>query len=149
VTLSAVTLADGFHPRHRLPASRKVILGAEILAAYVAARRSSRTDDLRETLRSVRSTAVTAAYDLEPHEELYVAYRLGRIVERILRFLPDARCLTRSIVLVQLLARRGVSSVLVIGVSPAPEFKAHAWVELAGVPLLPAYEATYSRLVEL
>jgi hypothetical protein len=69
---------------------------------------------------------------------------------RVLERLPsDSRCLTRSLVVTRVLARRGIGASLVIGVAPAPNFAAHAWVELDGVPLLPALESTYSRLVEL
>ncbi|MDQ3569707.1 MAG: lasso peptide biosynthesis B2 protein [Actinomycetota bacterium] len=76
--------------------------------------------------------------------------RLGRAVSRTLRLLPtDSRCLVRSLVLTALLARRGLSSLLVIGVRSDPEFAAHAWVEHAGRPLLPPGEETFQRLLEL
>jgi hypothetical protein len=55
----------------------------------------------------------------------------------------------RSLVLTRLLARRGVPSTLIIGVSAAPEFAAHAWVEHAGRPLLPSFGPAFARLVEL
>jgi hypothetical protein len=53
-----------------------------------------------------------------------------------------------------MLARRGIDSVLVIGVKMQPSFSAHAWVESGGRPLLPPLDysagATQSsRLVEL
>lgn len=45
-------------------------------------------------------------------------------------------CLRQALVLKRLLARRGVASVLRIGVRrEAGELKAHAWVELGGRPL--------------
>lgn len=76
--------------------------------------------------------------------------RLGRAVSRTLRLLPtDSRCLVRSLVLTGLLARRGLSSTLVIGVRPEPEFAAHAWVEHAGEPLLQTGEGRYGRLAEI
>ena len=56
--------------------------------------------------------------------------RVQRAVERVLRVLPDdSRCLTRSLVLVWMLERRGIVSRVVIGVRPKPNFAAHAWVE--------------------
>ena len=76
--------------------------------------------------------------------------RLARAVRRTLRTLPaDSRCLMQSLVLTRLLARRGRSASLVIGVSPAGTFTAHAWVEREGVPLLPTHEDEFSRLAEL
>jgi hypothetical protein len=71
-------------------------------------------------------------------------------VGRTLGALPaDAQCLTRSLVLTSLLARRGIASSLVIGVKPEPEFEAHAWVESNGTPLLPPNEGEFTRLVEI
>ena len=72
------------------------------------------------------------------------------MVSSVLRLLPtDSRCLVRSLVLTRLLARRDIPSTLIIGVTAAPEFKAHAWVEHAGRPLLPSYGPMFARLVEL
>ena len=55
----------------------------------------------------------------------------------------------RSLVLTEMLARRGIYAKVVIGVRPDPSFGAHAWVEVDGQPLLPTEEATYHRLVEI
>ncbi len=75
--------------------------------------------------------------------------RLGRAVARTVALLPtDSRCLMRSLVLTGLLARRGLSSSLVIGVRSEPDFAAHAWVEHAGEPLLDPGDASFKRLVE-
>ncbi len=53
---------------------------------------------------------------------------------KTLRPLPfDSRCLARSLVLVSVLSRRGIDSVLVIGVAVEPKFTAHAWVESGGM----------------
>jgi hypothetical protein len=83
-------------------------------------------------------------------DQLLVGVRLGRIVGRTLGVLPaDSRCLVRSLVLTGLLASRGIRSTLVIGVKSEPDFEAHAWVECVGMPLLPAGDETYERLVEL
>jgi hypothetical protein len=51
-------------------------------------------------------------------------------------------------VLTRLLASRGIRSSLVIGVRSEPEFEAHAWVECAGIALLPPGDDSYGRLVE-
>jgi hypothetical protein len=55
----------------------------------------------------------------------------------------------RSLVLMALLDRRDIGSSLVIGVRPGERFGAHAWVELAGRPLLPRGESEFERFVEL
>jgi hypothetical protein len=52
----------------------------------------------------------------------------------------------QSLVLIGLLSRRGISSVLVIGVKSSPDFEAHAWVEHNDRALLPSGE--FRRLVE-
>jgi hypothetical protein len=76
--------------------------------------------------------------------------RLGQAVARTMRYLPgDTRCLTQSLVLIRMLARRGLGGTLVIGVTPDGGFSAHAWVELSGVALLPPREDVFSRLAEL
>jgi Transglutaminase-like superfamily len=75
---------------------------------------------------------------------------LGRAVMRVLGLMPaDSRCLMRSLVLVGMLARRGVYSTVVIGVQADPRFAAHAWVEVDGRPVLPTNESTFQRLVEI
>jgi hypothetical protein len=78
------------------------------------------------------------------------AARLAGATERVLRLIPaDTRCLNQSLVLSALLARRGIDSRVVIGVSSSHEsFGAHAWVEVDGRPLL-ARAHEHARLVEL
>jgi hypothetical protein len=51
--------------------------------------------------------------------------------------------------LTSLLARRGIGSTLVIGVTSEPEFLAHAWIECSGVPMLDPGSEPYSRLLEI
>jgi hypothetical protein len=80
-------------------------------------------------------------------EEVWYGRRMGNVVEKVVRRFPgDTRCLARSLVLVRLLSRRGIGTTLVIGVRSAPDFGAHAWVELAGNPLLMPIEAGGERL---
>jgi hypothetical protein len=55
----------------------------------------------------------------------------------------------RSLVLVRVLARRGIESRLIIGVRTQPQFGAHAWVEQAGHALLDPGDTAAGRLVEL
>ena len=81
---------------------------------------------------------------------LVEARDLGVAVARTLAFVPgDTRCLARSLVLGTLLARRGIPATLVIGAHAAPSFRAHAWVEHAGQPVLSPGDGTFGRLVEL
>ena len=133
--------------RRRLPISRKLGLAAEIVGTYVRARwllRRRELPDAVAALRGDRPLEVPTDGD-----RLLTGIRLGRTVGRTLGVLPaDSRCLVRSLVLTSLLARRGIGSVLVIGVKREPDFEAHAWVECSGVSLLPDGETEYGRLAE-
>jgi hypothetical protein len=134
-----------------LPRAEKLRLAVEIAASYLRVRRRIRSAKLEELLALLRgevTDARVAAWRV-PDEHVR-AVRVARPVGRLLPRLPgDSRCLTQSLVLTAMLARRGIGSSVVIAVSPAPEFKAHAWVEHGGVPLLPPGDASYGRLVEL
>lgn len=128
----------------RLTVLEKGRLVVEIVRTYVRIRRRLRYSDFQSVVRELHAAEGaegTAASDPD---------RLGRAVTRTLKLLPtDSRCLMQSLVLTDLLTRRGIRSSLVIGVAPAPQFAAHAWVETAGRPLLPSREPLYHRLVEL
>jgi Transglutaminase-like superfamily len=123
-------------------------LAAEIIAAYVRAWRELRRSPIAtvvERLRAGRST-----HPVEDPEALAEARRLGRAVVRALTVVPgDTRCLRRSLVLMQLLTRRGISARLVIGARTSPDFLAHAWVEHGGEPVLWSGDGSFGRLVEL
>ncbi|MGH2951269.1 MAG: lasso peptide biosynthesis B2 protein [Solirubrobacterales bacterium] len=148
-TKPAPAVGSPIQPR-RLSLGAKARLAFEILTTYARARRAIREQALREALDSLRRPA-TRTPNRDDAVTTYVeALRLGSALTRTLRPLPlDDRCLTRSLVLTALLARRGVASRLVIGVSPGEEFGAHAWVELGGRPLLDPGDGSYERLVEL
>jgi Transglutaminase-like superfamily len=121
----------------------------EVLMAYGATRRSLHRVELPSLVAELRPSGSTQSGpgDRVRHHE--IAVRLGFAVQRTLRLLPsDGACLVRSLVLVKLLGRRGISALLVIGVRSEPSFAAHAWVEHCGHHLLPT-EATYRRLAEL
>jgi hypothetical protein len=126
------------------PTADRARLATEVLCAYVDVRRRLRRSDFQTVVRELRSSERRASGEpTDPH-------RLGRAVARTLKVVPaDSRCLMQSLVLTELLARRGVHSSLVIGVAPGPEFKAHAWVEAAGSPLLPSLEPLYERFAEV
>jgi hypothetical protein len=131
-----------------IPPAEKLALAYEVATSYAAARRALKRDGLRPALASLR----TAAGDGRMHGDDVVAggRRLGRVVRRTLAVLPgDTRCLTQSLVLTRMLARRGVESRLVIGVKAGESFAAHAWVEYDGAPLLPPGTEGFEELVTL
>jgi hypothetical protein len=130
------------------PSPSNIALAAEVVASYVRATRTLRRSGLREAIADLR--AVEAPRLDTPADPIAGGRRLGRAVSRTLALLPgDTRCLTQSLVLTRLLARRGVESQLVIGVRPGERFAAHAWVEHEGVALLPPGADHFEELVTL
>jgi Transglutaminase-like superfamily len=150
-------VSDGSLPA-RLSAIDKVRLAIEIVGAYTRILWLLRCEGLSGTIATLRasprSRAPTRGIRAAPPaagNPLIDGRRLGRAVVRTLAPLPrGSRCLTRSLVLLSLLARRGVAADLVIAVRPRadPSLDAHAWLEVDGSPLLaPALD--YGRLVTL
>lgn len=134
----------------RLNPVERARLILEVIASYRQARRVLRRMPIRLAVQILRGGAPADATRGSEREVLAEAWRLGRAVRLTLRWLPgDTRCLTRSLVLTQMLARRGIEAKLVIGVQVDGAFSAHAWVELAGEPVLPVEEHSTGRLVEL
>ena len=125
----------------------RLTLAAEVIATYLRVARWRRRGDIRAAVAAARTGSGAPWGWGDPYKE---SVRLGFAVTRVLRLMPgDSRCLSRSLVLTAMLARRGIQSSIVIGVRPAPGFGAHAWVEHAGRPLLAAATREYRRLVEL
>jgi len=134
-------------PRGRSLPERARLIG-EIVVAYVRARRELRRVPIETAVARLRGRPTMPARG--GPQARAEAVRLGWIVVRTLAFLPgDTRCLRRSLVLTQLLARRGISGRLVIGARTAPDFLAHAWVEHEGAPVLSPEGDSFGRLVEL
>jgi len=79
----------------------------------------------------------SASADLQNARFTPFARRLHRLVELASRLhLLPMTCLPRSLTLQRLLALRGISSLLRIGVARVSAgVQAHAWVEVAGVPM--------------
>ena len=151
-----MTATEGFRRPERLRHGERLRLALEILAAYGHARRALRRAPIDDVVAGLRSRGATPAADigtterLGENQALYEARRLGQAVTRLLVLLPgDTRCLIRSLVLTQLLARRGIATTLVIGTRPAPDFLAHAWIEHDGNPVLDPGDGSFGRLVEL
>lgn len=127
---------------------RRGRLAAEIVAAYLRARHELRRAPIKKVVERLR-VPVSTPPD-ESAYTLYEAQRLGRAVVRALTLLPgDTRCLRRSLVLLQLLSRRGIEAELVIGTRTGPDFLAHAWVEHGGQPVLSPGDGSFNRLVAL
>jgi hypothetical protein len=130
---------------HRLPRRAKALLGLEIAATYLQVRAAMRRRDFRAVVAELRAADTSA----QRHPELAAA-RLAAVVRRTLASAPPrSRCLVQSLVLTRLLARRGIESSLVIAVSPGRCFAAHAWVESAGIALLPRADPSFKMLVRL
>jgi hypothetical protein len=136
-------------PRGRALGPReRVRLVGEIVVAYARAWRELRKAPIETAVARLRGGRPAPARG--GPEALQEAARLGSAVVRTIAFLPgDTRCLRRSLVLTQLLARRGISARLVIGARTAPDFLAHAWVEHEGIPVLDPEGDSFGRLVEL
>ena len=123
-------------------------LATEIVAAYLEARREMRRASIDTVVERLRESG--SPLRVEEVHSLEEARRLGRAVVRTLVFMPgDTRCLRRSLVLMKLLAKRGIPARLVIGARAGPDFLAHAWVEHGGEPVLPPGDGSFGRLVEL
>ncbi len=133
-----------------LGAFARLRLSAEIIATFVSVRRAGRAPDVRVVLRDLRDARLAGSTQPAAQQDATAA-RLARATQRVLCLVPaDTRCLNQSLVLCALLARRGISGRLVIGVrNPDATFDAHAWVELDGRPLLPPGVEGHVRLVEL
>jgi hypothetical protein len=139
----------------RLPARLSSIdkgrLGIEIVADYSRVMWLLRRDPLPTAIAALRAGPPPTPGAPAGEDELGDGRRLGRAVVRTLAPLPrGSRCLTQSLVLMSLLARRGVAADLVIAVQPNadPSLDAHAWVEVGGAPLL-APASDFGRLVTL
>lgn len=127
---------------------RRGRLATEIIAAYLRAWRELRRARIDVVVERLRTEAPVVPAD-DP-ATVYEALRLGRAVVRTLGLLPgDTRCLRRSLVLMQLLAKRGIAAQLVIGARSHPDFLAHAWIECGGQPVLSPGDGSFGRLVEL
>ena len=133
----------------RMSLVRRAALTREIVATYRRARRLMRSLDLARALAVLREEPRPPAGDVaaEHGDQRFAAVRIGRAVILVLGRLPaDRRCLIRSLVVSSMLARRGIPARLVLGVRPDADdpFLAHAWVEHAGLPVIP--DEGYNRL---
>jgi hypothetical protein len=128
-----------------MPLRIRVVVVLEIVVLYAWIRWLVWRSDLPRVVARLRGGRA----DRHPADRARrLGQRLASPVRRTLDPLPwDSRCLMRSLVLLSMLARRGVTSQLVIGVRPGDEFTAHAWVEYGGRPLMPTLG--YDRLTTI
>jgi hypothetical protein len=131
----------------------RVRLTAEVLRSYVRVRWVMRDDDAERAVHRLRAQARDSAENhmlgADVDTEMMAAWRLAHATRRVLELLPsDSRCLFRSLTLMCMLERRGISQTLVIAVCPRP-FGAHAWLEVGGEAILPEADPGYERLLEL
>jgi hypothetical protein len=139
---------DVAEPLRNFNAPEKARLAGEIIASYILVRRRLRKLEFPQAVASIRG--VTTVPETSSSEAALLGVRLGFIIERVFRIIPgDTRCLTRSLVLLRMLSRRGIAASVVLGVRTSPEFGAHAWVEHAGQPLLPPIESSGQQLLVL
>jgi hypothetical protein len=119
----------------RLPATLKALLVVEVLLTYVRVRFLVRSRPIAAVAGAMRPPVAPLR---DPDAALRIGWRLADPVRRVLEPGPwDARCLMRSLVLLNMLGRRGIASTLVIGVRPGEELGAHAWIEYERRPLRP------------
>src|SRR3954454_12256242 len=124
----------------------RLALVTEVLITYVVVRRQVRRHDLPRAVAALREERRPSSVALVAREPRALAVAAERVVARI----PgDSRCLMRSLVVLAMLARRGVDARLILAARPPPEFAAHAWVERDGDPLLPTRGFGDARLTEL
>jgi Transglutaminase-like superfamily len=132
-------------PPRPLPPPAKLRLRAEIAWTTLRVRRLLRRNDLSAALDRCRN----AAAPREPAPSRDDVVRVARAVRRTLGALPgDSRGLIASLVLIAVLARRGLDASLVVG-RPRNGLGAHAWVEVRGLPALPAPKDKFAQLAAL
>jgi len=71
-------------------------------------------------------------------DRVTTAAACARAAARASRRVAHPTCLFTSLTAFGLLARRGYAAQLVVGVARDGGFDAHAWVNVAGVPLVPS-----------
>jgi hypothetical protein len=134
----------------RLSPWAKARLSLEVITTYLRVRWAMRGDDAEVAVRVIRERAAGDPVEFDAEGEgLVAAWRLARATRKVLLNLPsDTRCLFRSLTLMSMLERRGISQQLVIAVRPKP-FAAHAWIEVEGQAVLSDADPGYERLLEI
>lgn len=128
-----VTSTDRLSKFRKLPAREQRFLVAAAIGWLPAAGIALRLVGLARLQRWLARPDGRLVMELMPEE----IERFATLLNLAARYTPaPSTCLTRSLVLVWLLKRRGVASRLRIGVRLADGLlDAHAWVEYRGVPV--------------
>lgn len=145
--MSAVTPTD----LDRLAPLPRLRLTLEVVATYLRVRWLMRRNEPAQVVEALRAEVSRSnpGIALERENEVFVAWRLARAMEKVLTRLPsDSRCLFSSLTLIAMLERRGIDQELLIAVRPRP-FAAHAWVEVEGEAVLPDADPGYERILEI
>lgn len=125
--------------------SSRLRLGAEIVWTALRVRRLVRRNDLPAAVASCRGDERQAVSE-PSHGEVV---RVGRAVRQILGVLPgDSSPLVSSLVVIAVLARRGIDTSLVIGVRDDASLPPQAWVEVGEGPTAPMRQK-FAQLVAL
>lgn len=120
----------------------KLRLAGEIFVTYCRVRWAMSREELPQLVGRLRTAPSGGGGFSRAQQE-----QLAGAVMGVLSVLPtDSRCLVRSLVYLSLLEKRGVASTLVIGARTEPDFKAHAWIECEGEPLLPSGDGEFAPL---
>jgi hypothetical protein len=128
----------------------ELAVAIEVAAEYGRVRWLLRRRGLAATLEILRRPRWVRA-GAPGRDQRGHALFLARLATRGLAVLPavEPSCLTRSLVVTGVLARRGIPTSLTISVSSPEEFAAHAWVEWEGEPLLDTGDHRNERLTTL
>jgi hypothetical protein len=120
-------------------------LGAEIVWTAVRVRRLVRTNDLPAVVARCRENEHRSVATPARSELVCV----GRTVRKIVGLLPgNSSPLVSSLVLIAVLARRGVDTSLVIGMRGGEQVAPTAWVEISEAPV-PRVRHKFAQLVAL
>lgn len=125
----------------RMGVLERAAMAGEIVHAYLGCRfelrRAGVAGALRWARRPVAASDPTDRVMQGRSVDIAAGIRLASITARALQRVPtDTRCLNQSLVLVRLLANRGVHAQLALAVR-RHEVAAHAWVEVAGEAVSP------------
>lgn len=116
-----------------------VSAAAHVAAAIVGIRLLGIRRALKWADRPIAATDKKATEYTDYKATEYTEYTdLVLAVDRAGRRMPGGTCLARSLALTRMLRTRGIPAEMKIGVKTEDGFHAHAWVEVAGVPITPA-----------
>jgi hypothetical protein len=135
VATGAIRKIDLFRARERLSA----VSGARFAAAYIRSHAPYRTRSLESAVTHLRRRKVTKIPSLEAGEQKLLDLSVQFMKFRALTYSARNRCLLDCLVLADFLQSHRVSCTFVLGVASRP-FRAHCWIQSAGLVLNDTYE---------